>query len=267
MNTKHKLIQKLILVAAPVLASSVLAISPSRAATFASSTAEFEFSNSSPPPFGVLASTDTNALSFEQNGIAQATAAANAIFLQSPATGANFNSAEAFGENQEYLALAKSESELIGNFQIKADTSFSFKFIADLELKTSIDNPPSENARASGHISFLIFDIDNNTLLDYFDLIGNLTTEGDNDFVALQASDNVKFKQESVNPNFGGLKESLEASVKGSYQRTFANDTNLVLVEFKRNRVLVKAPEPSANIALLLSSGIIAVIMKRCRRK
>ncbi|MBV6623596.1 MAG: PEP-CTERM sorting domain-containing protein [Rivularia sp. (in: Bacteria)] len=267
MNTKHRLIQKLILVAAPVLTSSVLAISPSRAASFASSTAGFEFENFSQPPSGVLASTDTDTFSFEENGIAQATAEANAIFLQSTEGGANFNFTEAFGENQEYLALAEGESELIGSFEIKADKSFSFDFIANLDLATSIDNPPSENARAAGEISFFLFDIDNNTVLDTFDLIGNLTTEGDNDFVALQASNNVKFNQEFVNPNFGGLEESLEAAVEGSYKRVFTDDTNLALVEFKQNRVLVKAPEPSASLALLLSSSAIGVIMKRRRQK
>ncbi|MEO1428222.1 MAG: PEP-CTERM sorting domain-containing protein [Cyanobacteria bacterium J06632_19] len=267
MTTKHNLIQKLILVAAPVLASSVLAISPSRAATFASSTAEFEFENFSQSPSGVLTSTDGDTFSFEENGIAEATAEANAIFLQSTEGGANFNFAEAFGENQEYLAFAESESELIGSFEIEADTSFSFDFIADLELETSIQNPPSENARAAGDISFLVFDIDNKTVLDSFYLIGNLTTEGDNDFVVLEPGDNVSFNQESVNPNFGGLEESLEASVKGSYERLFTNGTNLALIESKRNRVLVKAPEPSASLALLLSSGVIGVIMKRRRRK
>ncbi|AFY52962.1 PEP-CTERM putative exosortase interaction domain-containing protein [Rivularia sp. PCC 7116] len=266
MNTKHKLIQKLILVAAPVLASSVLAISPSRAATFALSAAEFEFENFSQSPSGVLASTDTDTFSFEENGVAEATAEANAIFLQSTEGGTNFNFTEAFGENQEYLAFAESESELIGSFEIEADNSFSFDFVANLDLATSIDNPPSENARAAGEISFFLFDIDNNTVLDSFDLIGNLTTEGDNDFVALQASDNVNFNQESVNPNFGGLEESLEASVEGSYKRLFTRNTNLALVEFKQNRVLVQAPEPSASLALLVSSGVIGVIMKRRRK-
>ena len=266
MNTKHKLIQALILVAAPVLASSALAVSPSRAATFASSTAEFEFENFSQPPSGTLSFADTNTFSFEENGIAEATADAKAIFLQSSEGGASFNFTEAFGDNQEYLAFAESESELIGYFEIEADNSFSFDFTADLELVTSIENPP-ENARAGGEIFFLIFDIDNNSVLEFFNLTGNLTTEGDNDFVALQASNNINFNQESVNPNFGGLEESLEVSVGGSYQRVFTNDTNLALIQSKRNRVLVTAPEPSASLALLLSSGVIGAIVKFRKRK
>ncbi|MEA5597865.1 hypothetical protein [Rivularia sp. UHCC 0363] len=267
MNKKNKLMQKFFLIAAPILATSVLSISPSRAATFASSSSELEFKNFSQTSSSVGTFTDTNALVFGESGIAQATAEANAIFLQSPAFASNSNLSEAFGENQAYLAFADSQSKIIGNFDIKAGTSFSFDFTADLKLATSIDNPSAENARASGDIFFFLLDVDNNSVLDFFNIAGNLNTEGDNDFVGLEASSNVNLNQQSVNPNIGGLKESLQASVAGSFNRNFANQTNLALIEFKRNRVLVKAPEPSANLALLLSSGVIGVMIKRRRRK
>ena len=48
--------------------------------------------------------------------------------------------------------------------------------------------------------------------------------------------------------------------------RYFADDTNLALIEVKRNRVKVTAPEPSINLALLLSSGAIGLVLKRRRK-
>ena len=62
------------------------------------------------------------------------------------------------------------------------------------------------------------------------------------------------------------MEESIEAPIKGSYKRFFANDTNLRLVEFKLNTAIAKAPEPSTGLALLLSSGVIGVMLKRRRK-
>ncbi|MDY6899633.1 MAG: PEP-CTERM sorting domain-containing protein [Cyanobacteriota bacterium] len=263
------LTQKFFLVAAPVLAASILGVSPSRAATFASSTSEFEFNNFSQPPSTVETFTDTNAVPqvFGEDGIAETKAEADAIFVQVPPIfGANVNLSEASGENQTYSAFADSESRVVGNFEIQADTIFSFDFITDFNLATSIDNLPSENARASGDISFWLLDIENNTILDSFNLAGNIVTKGDNDFVELQASDNVSLNEPFINPNFGGLEESLEVSLSGSFERTFANQTNLALIESKRNTVLAKAPEPSTGLALLLSSSLIGFMLKRKRK-
>jgi len=266
MNKKNKLIQKFFLVAAPALAVSALGISPSRAATFASSSSELEFKNFSQAPSTVESFTDTDAVAFEEGGIVEATATGDAIFSQSPAFAFNINLSEIFGASQAYLGFAESQSENIGNFEIEAGTSFSFDFNTDLKLATSIDNPPSEEATANGDITFLVLDIDNNSVLDFFNLAGNLTTQSDNDFVGLEASDNVNLNEPSINSNFGGLEESLQASVSGSFERTFANQTNLALIEFKQNIALAKAPEPSTSLALLLSSGVIGVIIKLRRR-
>ena len=261
--------QKFFLVAAPVLATSILGVSPSKAATFASSFSEFEFNNFSQAPSTVETFSDTNALPqvFGEDGIAEAKAEADAIFVQVPPIfGGNVNFSKASGDGQAYSAFANSESRVVGNFEIEADTIFSFDFLTDFNLATSIDNFPSENARASGDISFFLLDIENDTILDSFNLAGNLATQGDNDFIDLQASDNVSLNEPFIDSNFGGLEESLEVFVSGSFERTFANQTNLALIEVKQNTVLAKAPEPSTGVALLLSSSVIGFMVKRKRK-
>lgn len=266
MNKKIRLIQNFFLVAAPILASSAFGISPSKAATFAISNSQVEFENFSQISSDFVSFTDTDTLTDSKNGSVRAIANANVDFLEAPAFATNTNLSLAFGENQDYLGLADSQSEIIGNFDIQADTNFSFNFSAFLNLETSIDNPPAENARASGDISFLLFDLENNNILDFFSLTGNLTTEGENDFIGLQTSERVNISQAVADTNFGGNEESLVAFIRGKYERNFANETNLALIEFKRNRVRVTAPEPSISLALLVSSGVIGVVLKRRRK-
>ncbi|MEL6165496.1 MAG: PEP-CTERM sorting domain-containing protein [Cyanobacteria bacterium J06628_3] len=269
MNEKNSLTQKFFLVAAPFFAASIMGVSPSEAATFASSTSEFEFNNFSQAPSTVETFTDTNALPqvFGEDGIAKTQVNADAIFVQVPPRfGANFNLSKASGDGQNYSALAESESRIIGNFEVQANTIFSFDFLTDFNLATSIDDLPSENARASGDISFFLLDTENNTVLDSFNLAGSLVTKGDSDFVELQASDNLTLDEPFINTNFGGLQESLEVSLSGSYKRSFANLTNLALIESKRNIALAKSPEPSTGLALLLSSSFIGVALRRRRK-
>ncbi len=265
MNKNLKLIQNFFLVAAPILASSVLGVSPSKAATFAYSEGNFFFSEFSQNPSNVATITDTLAIGEEL--MVDAIALAEAEFIVTPPQASNSSLSVAFGESQDYLVVAESEASVIGNFDIDANTNFSFNFSGDLELATSIDNPPKENARASGDISFALIDIQNSNVLEFFNLVGNIATEGDNDFVTLQKSDNITLSEKLIAPGFGGLQEFLAVSVEGSFESHFAKETTLALVEVKRNRAEVKAvPEASSSLALLVSSGLIGVVLKRRRK-
>lgn len=266
MSKKSRLIKNFFVVAAPILANSIFGISPSIAATFAFSNSEVEFTNFSQAPSNVRTFTDTDALVIENGGIIRAIPQAEAVFLIEPAEAFNSSLSEAFGESEDYLGFAESEASVIGNFDIEANTNFSFDFSGDLELSTSIENPPKENARASGDISFELVDTQNNHVLEFFDVIGNITTEGDHDFVRLNQSDNVILSDIVTEPDFGGLQEFMRVSIEGSLERHFADETTVALVEVKRNRARVTAPEPSASLALLLSSSVISLVLKRRRK-
>ena len=254
------------LIATSLLASSVLAILPTRAATFASSEGKFTLSNFSQSPSIVSSDTASDTLAIEKGGMVEVLAQPQAFFLRSPLVGSNSSLSQAFGENRDYLGEAISEAQLIGLFDVAKNTTFSFDFAGILNLSTSIDEPSVENARASGDISFALFDTEKNSVLDFFSLAGNLITEGDNDFIAYQKSDNITLNNPVIESNFGGKQEFATATVGGSFKSTFEKQTNLALVEVKRNRVRVSAPEPSTCFALLLSSGVIGVALKRKRQ-
>ncbi|MFH7028996.1 MAG: PEP-CTERM sorting domain-containing protein [Heteroscytonema crispum UTEX LB 1556] len=265
MKKYQQSIKQFLLLVTPFLASSVLAISPSRAATFAGSEGTFELTNFSQSPSSVSAETFADTLGISKGGTVTALAQSEAFFLQVPPQGFNSSLSLAFGENGNYLAQAESEATLIGIFDIKADTDFSFNFAGNLELLTSIDNPPGEKARASGDISFALFDIENNSALDFFSLAGNLTSEDDNDFIAYQKSENVTLSNLVSDSSFGGNQEFAIASADGFVKRYFTNNTSLALIEVKRNQVRVSAPEPSTVLALFFSCGVIGVALKRKR--
>ncbi|NJM22745.1 MAG: PEP-CTERM sorting domain-containing protein [Richelia sp. RM2_1_2] len=257
--------KRCLLITAPILASWIVGTAPSKAATFAFSEGIFVVENFSQSPSNVATNTDTNTLTISKGGMVQAIAEAEAFFLIEPTVAFNSSLSEAFGENRNYLGVAQSEASVIGNFNVNANTNFSFDFFTNLELATSIDNSPQEKARASGDISFALIDLKNDNILEFFNLAGNITTEGDDDFVALQKSDNVVLSEVFGAPSFGGLQEFLTVSIEGSLQRYFTDETTIALVEIKRNRAEVAVPEPSISLALLVSGGVISLVLKRKR--
>ena len=268
---KHylQLTKQFLLVITPLLASSVLAASPSLAATFASLQGEFEFTGFSQSPSRVSTSTDSNTSTIGPSDSVIALAQAQAFFVQKfPAQAFNTSLSLAFGENEPSSeGQAESEASLLGVFNVKANTTFSFDFAGSLNLLTSIDNPPSDNARASGDISFTLFDTATNDILEFFSLWGNLNTKGNDDFITYEKSDNVTLNNLDRVSNFGGTQESATASVEGFVKRTFASPTNLALIEVKSNKVTVKTPEPSINLAIFLSCGAVGLVLKRKRQE
>lgn len=260
--------KQLLLVITPLLATTMLATLPSRAATSASSEGQFKFSGFSQSSSRVLTNAESNTFTLGQGGSAIADAQAYAFFEKLPAQAFNFSSSVAFGENEGYLAEAESEASIIGIFDIKANSDFSFDFAGNLKLLTSIDNPSFENATASGDITFALLDIaNNNNILESFSLSGNLITKGDEDFIGYEKTENVTLKNLTPVSSFDERKEFVTASVEGFVKRSFASQTNLALIEIKKNKVTVKTPEPSTSLAFLLGSGVFGLVLKRKRQE
>jgi hypothetical protein len=256
-------INRLVFLTTSLFASSILVSAPTQAATFARSTGVFEFTRFSQNPLSVGTFVDNNTFTIATNGLTRATASATAIFLQNPAQGFSTSTAEALGENRDYLGTAASEARLIGEFLIDSGQNFSFDFTSLLNLETEIDNPPAENARASGDISLAVLNMDTKEILDFFSLTGSLQTEGDMDFLATQQSSSITSSNLVNQSQFGGNKESARGLLAGLYQRTFANKTNLRVVEVKRNLATVKTPEASSGIAFVVYGGVIALFLKK----
>ncbi|MDJ0798876.1 MAG: hypothetical protein QNJ51_19000 [Calothrix sp. MO_167.B12] len=255
----------------PCLAVSMVTILPSKAATFASSEGNFLFTEFSQSPSTVFASFDgdVSAIAISESAKLFTEANPDAIFIVDPPVASNSSSSFALGETGDYLGTVESEATIRGVFDITAGTDFKFNFFGDLTLETSIDNG-GESARASGDIFFTLIDTSNDTTVDFLSLVGNVNTPGGNDFIAYDKSENVALSNATnTDFNFGGNQEFAEADIIGSYQRYFANDTRLALVEVKRNRVVVSAvpvPEPSASPALFIASltffGCCSVMVK-----
>ncbi|MBR8837222.1 MAG: PEP-CTERM sorting domain-containing protein [Stigonema ocellatum SAG 48.90 = DSM 106950] len=268
MKQYFRFVKCFLLLATPAIASSVLAMSPSQAATLALADANLEVINFSQSPSDTSVETITNTVTVAKNGIVGAMAVAEPTFIVAPPTASNSSLSQAFGQGTDYLGLAESEAKFLGFFDVNANTSFSFNFNANLNLQTSIDNPPGENARAAGNISLALLNTANNDMLDFFSLTGNVATPGDSNFIAFQNSDHVTLTNPPVTKSdFGGNQESATASVHGSLQRSFANETTLALVELKRTQARVVAPEPSTTLALLICGGVVGVALLKQRRK
>ena len=281
MVKKLGLAKRFLLLVTPILTGSALAqlalgiaASPSLAATIAFSKATEEIDNFSHNPLDVSTLTDTYTNTIATSGQVIAEADAEADFLTNPskppyAYSSSFSTAN--GEGSNYSGVAQSLAEVIGyNFLVGNGETFSLDFKAILDLETSIDNPASEGASADGNLSLQLYDStnrDNWIYLDSFTLSGNLTTLGDGDSLDYYKSASITFNPSgsSFDNSFGGTQEFADASVQGSFSRTFDSSTYLTLVEVKTNQATVQVPEPSSTLGLLFF-GLIGVGY-RVRRK
>ena len=257
------LINRIFLLATPVMASSMLVALPSQAATFGSSEATFNIENFNRNPLGIRTITDTVTNAISTDGQVNANADANANFEVDPNPALTFASnssvSEAQGQGVSYLGEGQSFAGVIGyDFLVQPGETFSFDFNGLLDLKTSIDNPTAENATANGLLKFELYDNENNSLLDSFTIAGNLATPGNDDALDLKQSSSITLDpgQTSYNTSFGGTQEFAQAAVKGNYSRNFDKSTYLTLVETKTNQVRVQAPEPSTVLGLLFGCGM-----------
>jgi hypothetical protein len=254
----------LILGSIPILATLTVTSSPSVAATFASSSADVFINNFSHAPGSVGTLTDGDVFTVStENGSVNAIADFDAFFSQNNPFAFNSSFAQAEGNGIEYLGTAYSEATVIGrNFFVEAGSSFSFDFLSSLELETSIERPPGENAIAEGNISFFIFDQSTDSLLDSFILSGRLEAVDSDDFLIAQASDNFHFLLDYSEQEFGGNQEFITANYLGEFSRDFDEDTYLTLVEVKTNYAMVKAPEPSSFVAFFIF-GLTGVALRK----
>lgn len=275
------------LCAAPIIASSAIAVSPARAATFALSQAEFELTNFSHNPLSVSTSTDTSSLAIQGDPESTAVAAgeASATFCKSPAFlcdppadepfAFNESISQASGDGGSYLGIAKSSALVSGNFFVEAGEEFSFNFAAFLGLVTSIDKIPGEQAKAKGDISWQLFassdpNEENWNLVDFFGISAQLVTPNlsfpDLDFAWFGGSENITFDLDPESVAFYGTAETdeiVQIAGQGSYSRSFDSNTYLKLVEIKTNQVQVKTPEPGSLLGLFAVMGFIGIGVAR----
>jgi hypothetical protein len=260
-------VQKLFFFAAPLLAGSVISVSPSQAATLAFSEGQAIFSNFKTSPLSTDTNTDTNALAISGNGDVATFADATAFFNVTPPLIQNTSVTQVEGESGEYFGLAQSLAEAVGRFWV--EDVFTFNFLVNLNLAVAVDDPVTEGASALGAITFLLFDstnLNNPTLLDQFTLTGSLDAVG-NRFtpVASASSDNILFSlfQDGQSGDTFAFSQTF---AEGVYSRHFNRPTFVTLVEAKVNQATAEAvPEPSTILAIAVG-GTVGIGLK-LRRK
>jgi hypothetical protein len=263
MKQRQGCINHLLLLVSPLIASSVLAVSPSQAATFALSEGLVEFTTFSQNPLEVLTEGETNTLAIAESGTVEALANVEATFITAAPTASNLSLSIALGEGRDFLGSAESEGRVVGEFAIDADVPFSFDFTADVTLETAIDNPVEESARAATDVSFVLLDTATSRVIEFFELIGHISTPGDRDFIAYQKSDNVTLSNSVASSDFEGNEEFASASIEGSLQSSFGNATTVALVQLQRNRsaaIRVTVAESCTNLVILFCFGVVGVV-------
>jgi Ca2+-binding RTX toxin-like protein len=193
--------------------------------------------------------TDAQVETLAREGVATAIAEAGATIFHDPAFSSLFTKSSGFGEKGAFEGSAKSETQVIASFLVEAGQTFSFDFLAQLELNAKeIENPNTEHNEAISKNAFLLLDtsdLNNVRVLDYFGLQGELNSSerivdlGFGGNLGFGGSSNVTLTSLKQTTNIDGDDEedSLTAFVTGTYQQAFSNSTGLTLVEINESAI------------------------------
>ncbi|MEB3279739.1 MAG: calcium-binding protein [Lyngbya sp.] len=218
--------------------SQTLFLQPTGSTTdtnFVEATASSVFSNYSQPASNSMTSVELQQL--VSGGVAQAINSADATMIDDPGFSSLFTESFAEGEEAEYEVNNESEAQVRATFEIPANETFSFNFLADISLTAKeIENPDAEFSRAKSKTTFLVLDTtdpDNPKILDYFGMKGQLTSSKYVARANSYSSRHVTFQTDTnrdINGNNG--EDFLDASaLSGTYSRTFSSDTRISIVE------------------------------------
>ncbi|MEP6485863.1 PEP-CTERM sorting domain-containing protein [Microcoleus vaginatus GB2-A3] len=238
------------LLATPLVTGLTVGIAPSSAAIIAGSAAAVTLDNFSHRPTEIGTFTNTYTQTIANTGSVISQANADAVFISNchELLAANLSQSGVIGSGNNYSGLAQSQAAVIGDFSIKAKETFSFTVQTMLHLLTSVSNPQSERASATGSISFALIDTVSNILLDSFQFgIGLHSFKAPELSLSYNLAGN--FNPTQINFAFlaQGNTTSLSLYTSGVYSRTFDSTTNLKLVEVKNNIAGAQAqPVPQA---------------------
>ncbi len=206
---------------------------------FAHATGYATFTNYSHASSGAL--TDTQVKALVDGGVANAIVRAQAFFFNDPAYAELFTESSGSGIDGEFQGKAKSETQVMASFSVGAEQSFSFDFLADIEVDAKeIENPDAEYNKAKSKIGFLLLDIsdvNNPEVLDYFGIRGRLISSEGIGRLKHGSSDDVTYNlpDSTINVDGDDGTDSITATAIGTYERTFDRDTHLALVAIDKS--------------------------------
>jgi hypothetical protein len=266
MKLHTRLIKNFLSVFTPILTVSTVLASPSYAANFTAESflASFGFSQEA-NDITTVTNTNSSAISGLDSSV-NANAEANSTFLNSSGfdlecnnteyifrfsgpAGCNNTLATVTTEGNNVNARATSEAVFTATFSINPEATFSFDFLASLDLAADASDLTDKRFNTRGEISLGIYDLDTNTLLDSFVLAGQISPEGKNDFLLTSGT---------IGATVAGFDSSF---LEGTYSRFFGTSTNLLLVGSNYTSITA-VPEASQTLALLFVCGVFAAKTK-----
>jgi len=281
--------KKLILQVSPIVATSLLASSPSLAATFAGSFGELTFTNFNQENAAFEAINDGNASTATNadDSIADFRNFSETNAEPTPLDISNIAESLTFGEGSNYSASAETMPRFFANFDVSRNDTLSFDFTTIVDLEAAVDKPGVETASASGDIAFYLLDttgisaenrfnflnstqldsnqISQNSILEYFTLAANIDALGKIDLFNNTKSQNINITSDFSFSNveeIGDLGRSRAISTslfEGSVERFFEEDRNVTLLAFKNTKSNVKVPEPTTSLWSVLFAGLVAL--------
>ena len=258
MKLKHSTGAIAFLLATPLVTGLTVGIAPSSAAIIAGSAAEVTINNFSHRPKGNGTFTNTYTETTANNGLVISEAMAEAVF-KSNGQGlwtANKSQSQVQGDGNNYSGFAKTQAIVLGDFDINAAETFSFKLRTILDLVTSVNNRESERASARGSISFSLINTVTNILFDSFQIASGLSSSSGHYF---NFSPSNSFNPTAINFNLMAEGSAVHSSLStsGVYSRTFDSATSLRLVEVNNNIAEAEAvPEPSTLLGTAIFLGL-----------
>ncbi len=262
MRFSSRIVRSCLLVIAPMVTTAAIAVSPTQAATFASSRLDATVNNFSQDIDSTATDANTQALAqgFSADTNVFAVGDAQSAVLQQQGQFVNFSFGQSGGTSGQYFGSATSFASALGQFLIPNGEAFSFDFNAVLGLQAAADNLQLETATATGNIVFRLIDNRTQTLLDVFGISGQSTAQLGTTFNFFGVNGNV-----NANPSARLFPDgSAVALLTGTYSRTFGAGADLTLEEVKVNQVEVTSvPEPSGIGGIMLVIALLG--RKTCR--
>jgi len=258
MKLKHSTGASAFLLATPLVTGLTVGIAPSSAAIIAGSAAEVTIENFSRRPKGSGTVANTYTQTTANNGLVISEAMAEAVFVSNGDGLLTKNRSQSIvqGNGNNYSGFAKTQAIVLGDFDIDAAETFSFKFHTVLDILTFVGNRESERARARGNISFSLINTVTNILFDSFQIASGLDSSSGHYF---NFSPSNSFNPTAINFNLMGEGSVVHShlSTSGAYSRTFDRATSLRLLEVNNNIAEAEAvPEPSTLFGTAIFLGL-----------
>ncbi|MDJ0798878.1 MAG: hypothetical protein QNJ51_19010 [Calothrix sp. MO_167.B12] len=187
--------------------------------------------------------------------------------LKDPTFSQLFTDAQGFGD-ETFEGKVAIDTEVVANFEVAANQTFSFNFSARSLLEaTEVENPDAQYNRADLKVGFLVLDVSGNRprLLDTFGFRGKLITSKQVGKLNIRSSRNVnldvKDKVTDVDGNNGI--DSLDGFASGNYERKFKKDTKISIVKFNESTIKFAGDSLIGN----LEDGVIYGTIRRDKLK